>query len=35
MGQYGPNESEQDIILERYSLVGDLLCGIAYGASYS
>lgn len=31
MTYYGPNEDERSIVLERYSLVGDLLCGVAYG----
>lgn len=33
MTSYRPNEDERSIKLERYSLAGDLLCGVAYGTT--
>lgn len=34
MTSYEPNEDERSLVLERYSLAGDLLCGVAYGIFY-
>lgn len=31
MTYYGPDESNEEILLERYFVAGDVICGTGYG----